>query len=101
MRKAAQEIAPFDLLALRPADTPAYMTEAWLSCLLSVSRSPGAREAFVHDTGYTWTPGRSPLERMVDEATGRDRAIVEAFVRWVNVQVWGPIRLTDDDVDAR
>ena len=48
MRKAAQEIAPFDLLALRPADTPAYMTEAWLSCLLSVSRSPGAREAFVH-----------------------------------------------------
>ena len=61
-----------------------------------------AREwvAFVHDTGYTWTPGRSPLERMVDEATGRDRAIVKAFVRWVNVQVWGPIRLTDDDVDV-
>ena len=101
MRNAAKETAPFDLLALRPADTPAYMTEAWLSCLVWVARNPGALEAFVHDTGCTWTPGRSPLERMVDEATGRDRAIVEAFVRWVNVQVWGPIRLTDDDVDAR
>ncbi len=100
MRKAAKDSTPFNLAALRPTDTPAYMTEAWLSCLLSVSRSPWALEAFAHDTGCTWTPGRSPLERMVDEATGHDQAAVEAFVRWVNVQVWGPIRLTDDDVDA-
>ena len=100
MRKAAKDSAPFDLVALRPADTPASLTEAWLSCLRSISRSPGAIEAFVQDTGCTWTPGRSPLERMVDEATGHDRAAVEAFVRWVNVHVWGPMRLTDDEVDA-
>ena len=53
MRKAAKETAPFDLLALRPADIPASMTEAWLSCLWWVARDPGALEAFVHDTGST------------------------------------------------
>jgi hypothetical protein len=30
-------------------------------------------------TGHTWTPGRTPIERMVDEATGADRAFLEVF----------------------
>jgi len=79
------------LRALRPADTPAYMTDAWLSCVHWALSTPEIVAAFRHETGNTWQPGASGLDRMIDAATGADRAFLESFIQWVNVNVWGPL----------
>lgn len=76
---------------LRPADTPVYMTDAWLGCIHFALGEPDIVAAFRHDTGMNWTPGRTGLDRMIDEATGIDREFIIAFIRWANVNVLGPI----------
>jgi hypothetical protein len=76
---------------LRPVDTPEYMTPMWLACMSWAIGNPEIVEAFRNETGMRWAPGRSGLERMIDEATGMDRTFIEAFIRWANVEVWGPI----------
>ena len=85
-----------DLDALRPAATPAYMTPAWLGC---ISWALGEKEiiaAYREDTGDQFTVGRTPIERLVDKATGCDLAFLESFIRWANVQnVWGPLARED------
>jgi hypothetical protein len=48
-------------------------------------------EAFRADTGMQWTPGRTPLERLIDEATGADTAFLEAFAAWMNREIWGAV----------
>lgn len=80
-----------DLDALRPADTPAYMTPMWLGCIHWAIGEPEIVACFRADTGLTYQPGRTGIERMIDEATGIDREFIEAFIRWVNVNIWGPI----------
>ncbi len=80
-----------DLHALRPADTPAYMTDAWLGCVRWALGEPEIVEAFRGDTGMTWRPATTPIERSIDEATGADWAYLKAFIKWANVHVWGPI----------
>ena len=74
-----------------PGDVPAYMFEAWRDCVVWAIGEPEIVAAFRRDTGNTWAPGRSGLERMIDAATGVDRDFVEAFIRWANVNIWGPI----------
>lgn len=32
---------------------------------------------------------RSSPDQMIDEATGVDRAFIEAFAQWFNENVWG------------
>ena len=81
-----------DLDALRPADTPAYMTDDWLDCIYWAIGEPDIVAAFRENTGDLWVPGLTPLDRMIDEATGRDRAFAESFIRWANVAVWGPLK---------
>lgn len=80
-----------NLDALRPADTPEHMTPAWIGCISWALGTPEIVAAFRADTGNRWTPGRSGFEQMIDKATGVDRDFIEAFIRWVNVNVWGPI----------
>ncbi len=45
--------------------------------------------AFRADTRCNFTPGLAPIDRMIDEATGRNRAFVEQYVAWFNENVWG------------
>lgn len=71
---------------LRPVDTPEYMTPAWLGCISWALNTPEVVAAFRAATGNQWQPGRSGLERMIDEATGADRHFIEAFIRWVKRQ---------------
>lgn len=80
-----------DIETLRPADTPFYMTPAWLGCVSFALGNSDVVAAFRAETGNAWTPGHSGLERMIDAATGADQAFMEQFIRWVNVNVWGPI----------
>jgi hypothetical protein len=49
------------------------MVGAWVSCLLFTMKQPDALAAFQADTGNTFTPGATPMERMIDEATGHER----------------------------
>lgn len=85
------ETPQLDLDALYPADTPRYMFQAWFDCLHWALGEEGCVEAFRRDTGIGWRPGRSPIERAIDQATGAERHFFEAFIPWFNVNVWGPI----------
>lgn len=80
-----------------PADTPEYMWPAWAGCLRWAVGEADIMAAFRAETGIRWQPGRSGIDRMIDEATGADRKFLVAFVEWFNANVWGP---TDDGTDG-
>jgi hypothetical protein len=82
---------PLDLESLRPSDTPEYMTPAWLGCIHFALGNEGIVAEFRADTGEKWSPGATPLDRMIDEATGADRDFLVKFIEWANVNVWGPL----------
>ncbi len=82
---------PFNILDLLPDDTPDYMTDAWIACIVWAAGEDGIMDVFRADTGFAWIPGKTGIERMIDQATGADQQFVEAFVRWVNVKIWGPV----------
>ncbi len=67
----------------------AALHPAWLGCLSWAIQEPEVLAAFRAETGQTWTPGRSPIERMIDEATGADQAFFAAFAQWMNEHLWG------------
>lgn len=85
-----------NLIDLKPADTPDYMIPAWLGCITFAIRQPGALDQFRADTGFNWEPGKTGIDRMIDEATGREQDFVREFVLWVNRNVWGPVGASDD-----
>jgi hypothetical protein len=74
-----------------PADTPDYMADAWVSCLHWAIAEPEVVARFRAETGNTYAPPKSGLERMIDEASGADKAFAEEFVEWFNENVWGPM----------
>jgi hypothetical protein len=76
-----------DLTPHMPDDP--LMVPAWTACLLWAVQHPEMLQEFRVATGMQWQPGRTGLERAIDEATGADDAFVEAFVRWFNANVWG------------
>lgn len=79
----------FDLLALAP--TSDLMLGTWLGCLHWAIGSEEIVERFRAETGIRWTPAQTPIERMVDEATGADARFIEEFVRWMNRTIWGEV----------
>jgi hypothetical protein len=74
-----------------PVDTPDFMAPAWLGCIQWAIGKPEIVATFRNETGNNWNPGRTGLDRMIDQATGADRAFIEAFIKWANVNVWGPV----------
>lgn len=65
----------------------------FLSFVSWAIRDPEVVSAFRQATGNRWTPGIRPEERLIDQATGADRAFVEAFVTWIAENLFG---LPDD-----
>lgn len=61
----------------------------WASALLWAVRDPEAVKAFQADTGVTAPIAHSPLDAMIDAATGRDEHFARAFAEWFNRNVWG------------
>ena len=57
------------------------------ACVRWAWENPETREAFEKDTGMR--VAQSPIDAMVDEATGYDKEVADAFVRWVIANVWG------------
>ena len=81
---------------LRPSDTPSYMTDAWVGCLRWAVGQPEIVARFREETGNKWSPGRTAIERMVEDATNASHHFMVDFVRWVNVHVWGPMEVIDE-----
>ena len=48
-------------------------------------------DAFRNATGIDpfWTEKRSPIDAMIDGATGRETQQIDAFVDWLIENVWG------------
>jgi hypothetical protein len=65
------------------------MAQAWVDCLRWSVTEPEILAAFRAATGSDYSPGATPIERMIDQATGRDREFVEQYVAWFNENVWG------------
>jgi hypothetical protein len=80
-----------DRPTLMPHDTPLLMAPAWVGCLHWAASEPSIIKAWQADTGCNWRPGRTPIDRMIDEATGADYAVFKSFVEWVNKNIWGSI----------
>lgn len=45
--------------------------------------------AFRSDTGVTWSPGMSGIDRMIDAATGAPSEFCAKFLDWFADNVWG------------
>ena len=86
-----QEPVVKTLEGLRPSDTPAYMNDAWLGCLVWAINQPEIVAQFREETGNRWSPGGTVIERMVDDATGALHQFIVQFVKWANVNIWGPM----------
>jgi hypothetical protein len=76
---------------LMPADTPDYMIPAWIGCMHWAIGEPNIPGAYREQTGDKWEPGRTGIDRAIDEACGADKAFAERFIRWANAHVWGPL----------
>lgn len=72
---------------LEPTDP--LMAWPWYGLLRFCLSQPDCVAQFRADTGETWEPGRTPLDRMVDTATGREAAFLQAFATWMNQTQWG------------
>jgi hypothetical protein len=66
-----------------------YLIPAWISCLRWAIGTPEIVATFRAETGQRWTPGRTPLEQMIDTASGADAAFLTAFAAWMNANLWG------------
>ena len=67
------------------------MAQAWVNYLRWPVTEPEMLAAFRADTGCDFTPGLTPIDLMINEATGRQRASVEPYVAWFNENIWGEV----------
>jgi hypothetical protein len=73
-----------------PADVPEVMHCMWYGCLMWAASEPDILAWFKDDTGISYPAARSPLDAMIDKATGYDQSVCRRFVEWFNANVWGP-----------
>ncbi len=66
------------------------MAHAYVDCLHWALGCGPILEQYRAETGNKWTPGRTPLDRMIDDATGAGLGFIKAFVPWFDANVWGP-----------
>lgn len=78
------------------ADVPTcpLMQAAWYSALMHATGDPAMRDAFIAETGIA-IPGAptTPMEKMIDDATGAKGEYLTAFIRWFNANVWGDLTI--------
>lgn len=93
MRRPLARLPPdeeFSISSLVPPDSE-FMIEAWISCLQWSLTEPSIFAAFKQDTGLDYHRPRTPMEAMVDQAVGAEKQFLTAYIKWFNVNVWGPI----------
>ena len=67
------------------------MAAAWCGCVSWASGEPEILARYAEERGrpFALAVPRSGLSKAIDAATGADRAEVDAFVDWVNENLWG------------
>ena len=79
-----------NLAELAPPETDdPLMLAAWVDCLRWAIQEPYIIKWFRAETGNQWTPGLTPIESMIDDATGVAHDFIVSFVVWFNFNVWG------------
>ena len=59
-----------------------YMLDAFLGFVSFSLSEPNALSAFRKETGNTWEPATTGIDKMIDEATGVDFAFIQQFSDW-------------------
>lgn len=67
---------------------------SFTECLAQAARTPELVKEFDRLTGHHLSEvgRRSPINAMVDEATGRDDAALKEFASFVMVYIWMPLQ---------
>lgn len=73
------------------APTEFFMQIPWIDGLRYAIGDADIMAHFRAETGITWEPGRTPIDRMVDEATSTDLDFLLTFIRWFNRWFWGEV----------
>jgi len=76
---------------LPPEDTPEFMYDPWAACLRWAVCSEAVQKDFEAATGIKYHGAGSPIEAMLDNATGHNPAeeYIKSFLPWFNEMVWG------------
>jgi hypothetical protein len=72
---------------LMPEDP--LMAIAWADSLRFALGRDDILAAFRAETGIRWEPGKTGLDRLIDEATDADYRFIRAFAAWHNKNIWG------------
>ena len=67
------------------------MTDAWIGCVLWASGQKEFRKSFQEKTGFELECllDRSPIDQLIDKATGHERAAIAGFFDFVTKEIWG------------
>jgi hypothetical protein len=65
------------------------MAAAWAGSVRYALGRDDVMNAFRAETGNQWKPGRPPLDRLIDDATGAGLEFIRAFAKWHNEHIWG------------
>lgn len=62
---------------------------AWRDFLVFAIQEPGVIKQYEQATGKKFNLARTPLDVMIDKATGYEDSMVADFVRWVTINHYG------------
>jgi hypothetical protein len=65
------------------------MAPAWAGFVQYAITDERVVEQFERETGVKFSVATTPIDRMIDEATGRVETDIEKFVLWVTERYWG------------
>lgn len=74
---------------ITPYDDNRLHRAAFIGCLHWALGEPEILSRFRSETGNTWQPAKSPVDRMVDKATGADFNFMQEFSDWVAKNIYG------------
>ncbi len=82
------KVKAFDIEDHAP-DNP-LMLQAWMDCLHWAIGDEKILDSFSADTGCRYHAPATPLDKMIDDATGHGKDFIEKFIPWFNENIWGP-----------
>ncbi|HEV7247961.1 MAG TPA: hypothetical protein VGN93_13335 [Shinella sp.] len=66
-----------------------FMLPDFMGCVHWAIGDEKTLAAYRKTTGDEWTPGKTPVGRMIDQATGADREFLQRFSDWVADNLFG------------
>ncbi len=81
---------PIPGMTVMPCGMP-LLAEAFVACGIAAVQMQGTVEAFQKESGLDLASflKRSPIDRMIDQATGAGASVAAKWFDWVAVNVWG------------